>query len=115
MSSSDNNLLRAVANHLLLPPDLPGTVDQNLAEIDKNLLHRVRAACKELKVATNGEFEQELELLETSLEHCDKIHHAAHLDSLELQRAFCRLKAGETLIIHVYQQNAGLLIHHGTK
>ena len=115
MSTNDSNLLRSVANHLILPPDLPGTVDKDLADIDRNLLLRVRGACSELKAATKGEFDQELDLLGSSLEHCVNIRHAAHLDSLELQRAFRRLNAGEILIVHVYEQNAGLLIRHGTR
>ncbi len=115
MSTYDSNLLRAVVNHLILPPDLPGTVEKDLADIDRNLLLRVRDACNELKAATKGEFDQELDSLGNSLEHCVNIHHAAHLDSLELQRAFRRLNTGEVLIIHVYEQNAGLLIRHGTR
>lgn len=116
MAATDGiSLLRGVANHIVLPPDLPGTVDANLAEINQDLLLRVKDASCELKALTNGLFEKELDLLNTSLDHCQKIHHALHLDKCELQRTFRALKKGEILPIHVYKQNAGLLVWHGTR
>ncbi|KIW67043.1 hypothetical protein PV04_06320 [Phialophora macrospora] len=106
-------ILRAVANHVVLPPDLPGGVDKNLPDINGDLLRRAQDACTELKAAIKSEFQQELSLLESSLDYCYFIHTSAHLDSLQLQRAFRRLQQGEILIIHVNEQNAGLLVRYG--
>ncbi|KIW32045.1 uncharacterized protein PV07_03620 [Cladophialophora immunda] len=114
MATSSARLLRAVVNHVLLPPDLPDKIDNNLAEINRDLLLRVQKACIELGIATKGEYRQELRLLQSSLDHCFRIHASTYLDKLQLQRAFCRLRVGEILIVHINEQNAGLLIRHGT-
>lgn len=113
MAAADQyNLLRSVVNHIVLPPDLPGTTDPHLADVDQDLLLRVKDACCELRSLAKGLFEEPLDLLNSSLNHCQNIHHALHLDNHELQQAFRGLKEGEILIIHVYEQNAGLLVRH---
>ncbi|KIX98277.1 uncharacterized protein Z520_05578 [Fonsecaea multimorphosa CBS 102226] len=114
MANPNAKLLRAVLNHVILPPDLPDKIDNNLDEINRDLLLRIQDACTELEAATKGKYGQELGLLQSSLDHCLSIHASVYLDTLQLQRAFRRLKAGEILIIHVSEQNAGLLIRHGT-
>ncbi|EXJ58525.1 hypothetical protein A1O7_05951 [Cladophialophora yegresii CBS 114405] len=115
MAAADAAFLRAVATHMILPPDLPGGVDRNLPEIDGDLLRRAQDACTELKATIHSEFQRELSLLESSLDYCYFTHSSAHLDSLQLQRAFRRLQEGEILIIHVHEQNAGLLVRHGAR
>ena len=113
MAAADPKLLRAVANHIVLPPDLPGSVDKNLPQINCDLLQRAQDACTALKAALKTDFQNELSLLESSLDYCYYVHTSAHLDSLQLQRAFRRLQEGEILIIHVNAQNAGLLVRRG--
>ncbi|OAG39983.1 hypothetical protein AYO21_05856 [Fonsecaea monophora] len=113
MDTTNAKLLRAVVNHVVLPPNLPEKVDNNLEEINRDLLLRVRDACLELDTVTKGEFQQQLGLLQSSLDHCQNIHASVHLDSLQLQRAFRRLQIGEVLVIHISEQNAGLLVRHG--
>ncbi|OAP60693.1 hypothetical protein AYL99_05695 [Fonsecaea erecta] len=114
MMTLDPKLLRAVVNHIVLPPDIPDKIENNLAEINQELVLRVQDACTELETATKGEYREELGFLRSSLEHCFLIHTSAHLDATQLQCAFRRLQVGEILIIHVSEQNAGLLIRRGT-
>ncbi|OCT51497.1 hypothetical protein CLCR_07876 [Cladophialophora carrionii] len=114
MAAADSTFLRAVANHIILLPDLPGGLDRNLPKIDGDLLRRAQDACTELKRTVQSEFQRELSLLESSLDYCYFTHSSAHLDSLQLQRAFRRLQEGEILIVHINEQNAGLLVRHGT-
>ncbi|KIW30928.1 uncharacterized protein PV07_02619 [Cladophialophora immunda] len=113
MATVEARLLRSVANHIVLPPDLPGHVDKDLPEIDGDLLRRAQDACIELRTAVGDHFQEELRLLENSLDYGFFIHTAAHLDSLQLQRAFRRLRTGEILLIHIDEQNAGLLVRNG--
>ncbi|OQV10858.1 hypothetical protein CLAIMM_14784 [Cladophialophora immunda] len=113
MATVETRLLRSVANHIVLPPDLPGHVDKDLPEIDGDLLRRAQDACIELRSAVGDHFQEELRLLENSLDYGFFIHTAAHLDSLQLQRAFRRLRTGEILLIHIDEQNAGLLVRNG--
>ena len=113
MAPADAKFLRAVANHILLPPDLPGSLDRNLADINRDLLIRAQDACATLKATNKKEFQKELALLGSSLEHCQYLHISAHRDSHQLRRAFRELKPGEILIIYVNEQNAGLLVRHG--
>jgi hypothetical protein len=113
MATAEARLLRAVANHVLLPPDLPGGVDKNLSEISRDLLRRVRAACVDMNFALEGEHRQVLNSLRTSLDYCERMHTSLTLDSTQLQWAAQQLSEQEILIIHVQEQNAGLLIRHG--
>lgn len=114
MATTEAKQLRAVVNHVVLPPDLPGSVDKDILDINQILLLRLRNACSELKICMKGEYLEGLELLERSLDHCQSLHLSPHLDSAQLQRAFRTLQDGETLMIHVEKQNAGLLVRRGT-
>ncbi|EXJ68180.1 uncharacterized protein A1O5_08795 [Cladophialophora psammophila CBS 110553] len=103
MATSSAKLLCAIVNHLVLPPDLPDNVDKNLAEVNHELLQRVQNACRELDSAIKGEFQQELRLLQSSLAHsCNYSEH------------FVDWQVDEILIVHVSEQNTGLLVRHGT-
>ena len=114
MVTAEARLLRSVANHIVLPPDLPGHVDKNLLEIDSDLLRRAQDACIELRTAVRDQFQEGLRLLENSLDYGFFIQTTAHLDRLQLQRAFRRLRTGETLLVYIDEQNAGLLVRYGT-
>ncbi|KIV78785.1 hypothetical protein PV11_06395 [Exophiala sideris] len=110
----DPKLLRGVFNHVVLPPNVPGSADKNLSEINCDLLGRIHTACTQLRENLGGHYDKELDLLLRSLVHCQSLHTSLHLDSAQLQRAFRSLKHGEVLIIHVVEQNAGLLISYGS-
>jgi len=115
MSSQAHTLLRAVVNHIVLPPDIPGSSDRDAHEINQDLLFRLQIACNELSEATEGRFKQVLDHLSTSLIYCQSLHSSQYLDKTCLQRVFRQLGNGEILIIHVTKQNSGLLVRRGTK
>jgi len=110
MLLTDLHLLRSVYNHVVLPPDIPGRLDSNLLAINQDLLLRVQNACSEVASATGAEFGREINFLRKSLNYCWCIHISQYLDSSQLQSAFRDLNDGESLIIHVVEQNAGLLV-----
>ena len=57
---ADLDLLPAVYNHVVLPPDLPGNLDSNLFEVNLNLLVRFQDACTEIARTTGAKFGREL-------------------------------------------------------
>lgn len=108
-------LLRSVFNHVVLPPNVPGGADKNLSDINHDLLTRTHNACAQIRTSLNGHYAKELDLLLSSLVHCRSLHTSLYLDCTQLQRAFRGLKDGEALIIHIVEQNAGLLVRYGPK
>jgi hypothetical protein len=111
---SSNRQLQAVVNHILLPPNIPGSVDPDLHQLNLDLIARFQKACEELRRRTNGDFASELDHLSRSLRHCHLIHASHCLDSHALEDAFQNLGEGGILIIHVIAQNAGILVRRGT-
>ncbi|KAI1629950.1 hypothetical protein EDD37DRAFT_671712 [Exophiala viscosa] len=110
----DPKLLRGVFNHVVLPPNVPGSADKNLSEINCDLLGRLHTACAQLKASLDGHYVKELDLLLCSLAQCRSLHTSLHLDAAQLLGAFRSLKDGEVLIVHIVEQNAGLLIDYGS-
>ncbi|KAI1616493.1 hypothetical protein EDD36DRAFT_415389 [Exophiala viscosa] len=110
----DPKLLRGVFNHVVLPPNVPGSADKNLSEINCDLLGRLHTACAQLKASLDGHYVKELDLLLCSLAQCRSLHTSLHPDAAQLLGAFRSLKDGEVLIVHIVEQNAGLLINYGS-
>lgn len=113
--TSPNPQLQAVVNHVLLPPNLPGSVEQNPHQINLDLIARLQRACEELRQSTNSLFGSELEHLGRSLRNCRLIHSSHCLDSHALEDAFQNLEEGGIIIIHVVEQNAGILVRRGLR
>jgi len=93
--------------HLVLPARVPGSRPADSKELDKSLIQRLRRAVDftAKKLPIHGAFQS----LNDSLTECFKLY-LGGLDKASLVDAFSCLGT-QTLILHIEEQNAGLLIY----
>ena len=102
-------------NHVLLPPKLPGFRDEKLHEINQSLVQSLVDATTALQDAAPYE---SLILLQTTrrvLKTCKILNMGGKLDRSSLEREMHDLSPGQMLILHVVEQNAGVLIYRRSK
>ncbi|KAL9083910.1 MAG: hypothetical protein Q9165_008317 [Trypethelium subeluteriae] len=103
-------LLNSVYNHIVLPPCLPGGDDQNLKDIESDLMTRLVKACRTIRDILGGEHYAELDAIRRSLETAKLVNARQKVNKDSLFSELQSLRQNETLILHVREQNAGVLI-----
>ncbi|KAI0849370.1 hypothetical protein F5Y00DRAFT_261507 [Daldinia vernicosa] len=103
------DLLQAVFNHLVLPPRLPGSQDPDIEAVSYDVLKRIIRACDNLESLAGLPWSEAYKSLRASFEACLPIH-TGRLDKSVLLAHFRKLQPDRTLILHVIEQNAALLI-----
>lgn len=108
-------LLNALVNHIGLPPRLPGKQEEGIDEIEDALTVRLLNACRALRDLTEGELSQQWDRTRKILQICKVVNAGGKLDKASLLSEFQALERKDLLILHVTEQNAGLLIrrNHG--
>lgn len=108
-------LLNALVNHIGLPPRLPGKQEEGIDEIEEALTVRLLNACRALSGLTEGELSQQWDRTRKILQICKVVNAGGKLDKASLLSEFQALERKDLLILHVTEQNAGLLIrrNHG--
>lgn len=108
-------LLNALVNHVGLPPCLPGKQEEGLDEIEDALAVRLLNACRALRDLTEGELSQQWDRIRKILQICRVVNAGGKLDKASLSSEFQTLERKDLLILHLTEQNAGLLIwrNHG--
>ncbi|KAH8689142.1 hypothetical protein BGW36DRAFT_442375 [Talaromyces proteolyticus] len=109
-SASTGRVLSQIINHIALPPKLPGRREDNLAFIDENLAKRLRDSCRILRDYTRDEISHQWDTLCSILQTCRKLNTGGRLENSRLLTEFALLESRHLLILHVTEQNAGLLI-----
>lgn len=107
---SESFLLESLANHVALPPKLPGQRESQLDQIEQALTDRLLDASRTIRDLTNGEISQQWDSIRYILQTCKNINAGGKLDKNSLLTEFRRLERKKVLILHVAEQNAGLLI-----
>ena len=106
------SLLDLVINHIALPPTLPGRADLTINAIDRDIVARLIASCRTARDATTDHDLIRLwDDTRYTLQTCKQLNDAGRLREDSLKEEFGRLKPGGLLILHVREQNAGLIIH----
>ncbi|KAF2229858.1 hypothetical protein EV356DRAFT_570800 [Viridothelium virens] len=103
-------LLNSVYNHIVLPPCLPGGEDRDLKEIETDLMTKLVKACRTLRDILGGEHYVELDAIRRSLETAKLLNARQKVNKDPLFSELSGLRQNETLILHVREQNAGVLI-----
>ena len=113
-SVSRSSLLESLFNHIALPPRLPGKGDGNLNEIQDALTNCLLDASRTLRDQTTGELSRQWETIRNILHISKTVNAGGKLDKTSLLTQFRRLERKDLLILHIAEQNAGLLIrrHH---
>lgn len=104
------SMLDALYNHLVLPPRLPGAQDLNLAAVESALLDRVHSTALHLLAQVPKPVQSSYAALQTSLQACRSVHINRRLDRRILSEELLKLQPDCILILHVTEQNAGLLV-----
>ncbi|KAF7513904.1 hypothetical protein GJ744_006518 [Endocarpon pusillum] len=108
--ASRSILLESLVNHVALPPRLPGKEDNNLDQIQYALTGYLIDARGTLRDSSNGEFSREWESVRTILHTCKILNTGGKLNKTSLVTHFRNLDRKDHLILHIAEQNAGLLI-----
>ena len=104
----------AVFNHLALPPRVPGREDPGLAQISYDILERLINATRSMSNLPGNPFSRETECVRRSLQSCQIVNEGGKLTASSLLSVFRSLRVNDVLILHVTEQNAGLLIRRQT-
>jgi hypothetical protein len=102
-------MLDELFNHLVFPPRLPGA-QSKIAAVEKALLDRLQYTAAALHDQVPSQFRVSYEALQTSLQACRNIHINRNLDRQTLTRELLKLQPNIVLILHITEQNAGVLI-----
>jgi hypothetical protein len=108
-------MLELLFNHFVLPPRLPGKQDSRIEDIEHSLITRVLLASRTMRDLVNIDFRDRWDSVRRSLQTCKVVNLGGKLDKKSLVAEFRSLQSEDILILHVAQQNAGLLIRrqHG--
>ncbi|EHK99949.1 hypothetical protein M7I_4030 [Glarea lozoyensis 74030] len=107
------SLLESLCHHVGLPDRLPNGKENNLEEIENKLADLALQACFDLSDSTEGDRAQSIwEKIATSIHTARLLNEGGKLESRSLLRAFRELDHDQALILHVVEQNAGLIIRH---
>lgn len=113
-SASLPSTLESLFNHVALPPRLPGEHDHKIEEIECALTVRLLSASRELRDLMYNDFGDQWDSIRRSLQTCKAVNAGGKLNKASLVTEFRSLERKDLLILHVAEQNAGLLIrrHH---
>ncbi|KAI9772801.1 MAG: hypothetical protein M1839_002302 [Geoglossum umbratile] len=102
--------LESVFNHLVLPAKLPGKRDREIEQIERHLTTRLLNATNILRGLSSDESAEAWDYIRRSLEVCNTVNEDGRLNKTPLLDAFQGLQHKHSLILHITEQNAGLLI-----
>ncbi|KAK5992587.1 hypothetical protein PT974_06001 [Cladobotryum mycophilum] len=108
------DLLRAVFDHVVLPAKLPGCEDSDPDAISQDLLHRLIRACETLTSFAEPPWAHVFQSLRGSLRSCMRLNQGRLEKNIMLQH-FQQLKPRHSLILHVVEQNAALIVRRQAK
>ncbi|KAI1311107.1 hypothetical protein F5Y03DRAFT_391651 [Xylaria venustula] len=113
MAPSENinpNFLGLVFNHLVLPPEIPGTQDDDVDAVSHDIGMRITKAINTaMGLNCDVPWKEAYQSLQDSLQACVELNRGS-LDRSSLVEHFERLLPGQTLILYLNEQNAGLLM-----
>lgn len=106
-----DDILEQAFNHVVLPPKLPGKQDSNIAEVERKLLSLLsRGANVVESCAGNNDIWQDVE---KALKTCSLVNDSdeeRYVNKTALEHAFRDFGNSDIIILHIAEQNAGLLI-----
>ncbi|KAI0555746.1 hypothetical protein F4679DRAFT_3841 [Xylaria curta] len=104
--------LGSVFNHLVLPPKVPGAQDVHIDAVSRNILTRmIRATNTAINLTSDVPWLEAYQNLQDSLQACLELNRG-RLERSSLLKHLQTLDSGKVIILHVKEQNAGLLIRH---
>ncbi len=102
--------LESIINHVALPPRLPGKAEYKIEQIEDALTNRLLDASHTLKQCMHFESSHQWDRVRKILQICKVVNAGGKLNKTSLSTEFRALEQKDLLILHVVEQNAGLLI-----
>jgi hypothetical protein len=103
-------MLELLFNHVVLPPRLPGKQDARIEDIEHGLITRVLLASRTVRDLVHVDYRDRWDSIRRSLQACKAVNVGGKLDKNSLLTELRGLHSEDILILHIAQQNAGLLI-----
>ncbi|KAL8827548.1 MAG: hypothetical protein Q9191_003115 [Dirinaria sp. TL-2023a] len=103
-------LVESLIHHLALPPRLPGEQEACLDTIERELSNRMLNAIRILSKVASGDQYQKWDTTRHVLQTVKDLNAGGRLNKASLLTEFRRLELNSFLILHVAEQNAGLLL-----
>jgi hypothetical protein len=105
--TGQGSLIEGLVNHILLPPDLPGFPELCIDQIEDSLRSRLQDASVTLRDTLRDDKFDDLRFI---LQTCSQVNIAGKINKSNLVTAFRNLTPRTVLILHITEQNTGLLI-----
>lgn len=99
-----------VFNHLVLPPQIPGRQDEDIDSTSENILSRLLQAAQQLGSLCNGRERLALKNLRQTLYQTRYLHSRGRLEKDALEEELRNLELDVPILLHIAEQNAGLII-----
>ena len=107
--------LASVFNHLVVPPQIPGKQDVDIEGISNDILVRLIQATATLGRLAGQEQASTWHAIRQSLRRCQSLHVLGRLEQRSLISELQSLKHNASLVLHVMEQNAALIIRRELK
>ncbi|MCJ1350906.1 MAG: hypothetical protein MMC33_000887 [Icmadophila ericetorum] len=104
-------MLESLYHHIVLPSCLPGRQEGNLVDIEVALTERLLHTSKFFRDAF-GESYNKWDCIRRSLQICKTLNAGGKLNKASLLTEFRSLERRDLIVLHIAEQNAGLLIHN---
>lgn len=109
-SAATDSLLESIFNHVALPPQLPGTQEKRTEAVERALTEHLLEASRIVRDLPKNSFSNEWDCMYRLLQTCKVVNAGSKLDKTSLLTEFQRLECSDLLMLHVTEQNAGILI-----
>ena len=103
-------VLKALVNHVFLPPQIPGKNDASLPGLSEAFFNALIRAVLTLRDSGDGKLYRLYDSVRLVLQNARVLNANGKLDRDSLIKTFRELDDRSFLILHVAEQNAGLLI-----
>jgi hypothetical protein len=110
-TSKRSQFLQSLYHHIVLPRAVPGCEDSNLFSIEADLLDRLTAAVKALIPHLPLNNQAIVDSVRLSLSTAKALNVEGKIDKHILAKELQNLSGKNMLILHVTEQNAGLLVY----
>ena len=102
----------SVFNHLVLPPQLPGTQDANIESTGDAIIIRLVQATSTLSRLAGQEQTSPWRAIRQYLRRCQSLHAHGRLEKLSLISKFRNFDHEQPLLLHIAEQNAALIVRY---
>lgn len=110
-SEESHECLEYLFNHIALPPKLPQRNETKLYILQKALTENLLKWTSNFRDEVRHKSREPWDSVVNTLFNCDVLHAGGKLNSSSLESSFSQLGLGQSLLLYVARQNAGLLIY----